>query len=629
MRSVSLLAVLLLFVALFSLPASAPPDKDWTFLVYMDADNNLEGVGIDDFLEMSAIGSTAQVNVVVQFDRARFFDTRYGDWWDTRRYYITPGMVPNPQDAIAVLGEVNMADPASLASFVNWGIANYPARHYFLVLWDHGEGWQGVVADDDPVTGDTLTALDLQAAMSAIATANGGRRIDLLGNDACRMSLEIQYEIKDFVDYFVGSEKDEPLAGWPYDAFLSTVVANPAMSPDEVAGTLVDLYVESYMPPTNSSLYSVALSAVNAAALRPLATNLNAFLDELDVHRPYFTEQVLDARTATEHYEIGGGPGGDEYDLRHFVENVLDRIPSRRLERRGADLLAAIDGAVVHNRAWDHPNPVNQVSAAHANGISLWFPATPVSNYTQLSFSADTTWDEFLASYGIGQRRSVAANATALARDADGDGYSDELVVRYQPAVSGTMSIDVYRDGAYAFSRNYATAAGRTDEVRYGSLPGGEYEVSFYLLEGGDIVNLTVVSGVAVEQLVTFRGRVTTDGGAPLDGATVTLVNLRTGAQASWVTAGGTYAIEVAYPTWFRLDDPLALEARAGDRVVRFAFNGTFPADRVVVHDLSLDSAGMGPWFAALAILAVVAAVGASGSVYFWWRLRRFMRPPG
>lgn len=628
MRALSLLAVPLLLAVLVSLPASAPPDKEWTFLVYMDADNNLEGVGIDDFLEMSAIGSTADVNVVVQFDRARFFDTQYGDWWDARRFYITPGMVPNPQDAIANLGEVNMADPASLVSFVNWGIANYPAHHYFLVLWDHGDGWQGVVIDDDPVTGDRLTALELRSALDAISTANGGRRIDLLGNDACRMSLEIQYELKDYVDFFVGSEKDEPLAGWPYDALLSRVVADPQASPVEVAGTLVDVYVESYMPPTNSSLYSVALSAVSAEALRPLAAGLNGFLDELDVHRPYFTEQVVQARAATEHYEIGGGPGGDEYDLRHFVENVLERIPSRRLERRAADLLAAIDGAVVHNRAWDHPNPVNQVSAAHANGISLWFPSVPDAGYTQLSFSADTTWDEFLASYAVGQRRSLAANATAHANDTTGDGLADELVVRFQPAVAGAMAIDVYRDGAHAFSRAYATAAGRTDEFRYGSLPGGEYEVSFYLLEAGDLVNHTVVSGVAVEELVTFRGQVTADGGSPIDGATVTLVNVRTGARASGTTAGGAYAIQVAYPTWFRLDDPLALEARVGDRVARVTFNATVPADRVVVQDLSLDSSGMGPWLAALAVLAVVAAVGASGAVYFWWRLRRFKRPP-
>ena len=36
----------------------------------MDADNNLEDVGVADFLEMASVGSTSLVNIVVQFDRA-------------------------------------------------------------------------------------------------------------------------------------------------------------------------------------------------------------------------------------------------------------------------------------------------------------------------------------------------------------------------------------------------------------------------------------------------------------------------------------------------------------------------------------------------------------------------------
>jgi hypothetical protein len=41
----------------------------WTFMVYLDGDNNLEGAAIDDFMEMSSVGSTSNVNIVVQFDR--------------------------------------------------------------------------------------------------------------------------------------------------------------------------------------------------------------------------------------------------------------------------------------------------------------------------------------------------------------------------------------------------------------------------------------------------------------------------------------------------------------------------------------------------------------------------------
>jgi hypothetical protein len=47
-------------------------ENEWTFMVYLDGDNNLEGAGIDDFMEMSSVSSTEGMNIVVQFDRWLF-----------------------------------------------------------------------------------------------------------------------------------------------------------------------------------------------------------------------------------------------------------------------------------------------------------------------------------------------------------------------------------------------------------------------------------------------------------------------------------------------------------------------------------------------------------------------------
>ena len=49
-----------------------PVEKDvanWTFMIYLDADNYLETAGIRDFLEMAAVGSSPEVNIVLQMDR--------------------------------------------------------------------------------------------------------------------------------------------------------------------------------------------------------------------------------------------------------------------------------------------------------------------------------------------------------------------------------------------------------------------------------------------------------------------------------------------------------------------------------------------------------------------------------
>lgn len=113
-------------------------EKDWTFLVFADGDNNLEGAAIDDLNEMEVAGSSDQVNIVVQLDRISGYDSSNGNWTTCKRFYVTKDS--NGYDStivsteIADLGERNMGDPATLVEFAQWGRDNYPAQHYALVL---------------------------------------------------------------------------------------------------------------------------------------------------------------------------------------------------------------------------------------------------------------------------------------------------------------------------------------------------------------------------------------------------------------------------------------------------------------------------------------------------------------
>jgi len=617
------LTVALFLLSLASSPTSRAADKSWTVLVYMDADNNLEDVGIEDFLEMSAVGSTPDVNVVVQMDRTPGFESTYGDWTSARRFYVTAGMEPDAPGTD--LGEVNMADPAELVSFVNWGIGNYPATHYFLVLWDHGDGWQGVVVDDDPVIGDRLNATELRTAMDAIVAANG-RRIDLLGNDACRMTLEIQYELADFVDYFVGSEKDEPKEGWPYTPFLQALTADPAMGPGDVARTLVDAYVGGY---EGVALYSVALSAVSAAGLRPFVGALNPFLEELMAHLPFYTQEVLAARGATDRFE----ESAEDYDLWHFVENVLAEVPSPRLARRAEDLRIAFHGAVEHERHWDNPSPANGVHAANAHGMSLYFfPVGGNPEYLRLALSRDSLWDEFLATFSTGSRPQVAWSVEVAAVDGDSDGLDESLRLSATAGANGTGSVDVYCDGAYVASREWFAVENRTDNVSMAFSVGGICDVTAYLFAGGVLQNVTARGGLAVEEIVTFRGRVNGSDGRPVDGAAVTITNERTGEVAQGTTEDGAYAVSVVYPTWFREGDPIRIDIVAGDRRVGVQFNATLPeagtSERVIVRDVSFGAADLGSWYAAFILVTVVAALGVTFALLSWRRNRKLLRIP-
>ena len=73
--------------------------RSWTFMVYLDADNNLEEVGLDDFWETSSIGSTSDVAILVLMDRIPGYSDDYGDWTGTNLFYVCLLYTsPSPRD---------------------------------------------------------------------------------------------------------------------------------------------------------------------------------------------------------------------------------------------------------------------------------------------------------------------------------------------------------------------------------------------------------------------------------------------------------------------------------------------------------------------------------------------------
>lgn len=145
-------------------PAPAPL-PEWTAMVFMDGDNNLEEDALHDFEEMAEVGSTDKVNIVVLFDRIGTYTVNsldkagdiYENWGETLRFHITKGMKPTRANAIKdatcqvspgrpeVCPELNMGDPNVLRDFIAWGKRQYPAQRYILIIWDHGTGWRRVI----------------------------------------------------------------------------------------------------------------------------------------------------------------------------------------------------------------------------------------------------------------------------------------------------------------------------------------------------------------------------------------------------------------------------------------------------------------------------------------------------
>src|SRR5262249_52652084 len=92
--------------------------------------------GLDDLNEMKKVGSSDKVQLLVQFDTEENRTTRYR-------------VEKNSLNTLQEMPGVNSGDPATLTSFLKWGIANYPAQHYLVDIWNHGGGWESLPPDYD------------------------------------------------------------------------------------------------------------------------------------------------------------------------------------------------------------------------------------------------------------------------------------------------------------------------------------------------------------------------------------------------------------------------------------------------------------------------------------------------
>jgi len=373
-----------------------PDIPEWTVMIYLDADNDLESAGINDINEMEMVGSSSDVNIVVQVDRIPNYNFSNNDWITTRRYYITHDSDPmqiNSQLIGNDLGELNMGDPKTLVNFATWAITEYPAKKYLLVIWNHGGGFRSPtytkgIAQDDTSGKDIITMPELEYALSAISVQMG-KNIDIVGMDACLMAMtEVAYQIKDYADILVSSEENEPGDGWPYDTILAQLVANPLMSAEQLATDIVDEYIYSY------PFKEVTQSAIDLSYMDDLAGQLSSMSDAIRSDTLTPKNAYLNAAYFSQHYS---DYYHDFIDLYDFCKKVLIYSNNINVKNIALSIQQTLNSAVIRSG-------YNGSGLSGSKGLSIYFPLYneyDSENYDYTNFAKDTFWDEILLSLGL------------------------------------------------------------------------------------------------------------------------------------------------------------------------------------------------------------------------------------
>ena len=295
---------------------------EWTVMVYMAGDNDLDSNGIEDLFEMKRVGSSDEVKIIAQFDRS-------GQIRHTKRYLIRDfDQAPRlSNDVVKDLGETNSGDRQVFVDFLNWGL-EFGAKKNLVIIWGHGTGTDDtnifvsdgilsmppsrrrgifrprptppaqplaealslatsndrimvglsestleLIATDDEAE-DFLDNVELKQAFNSLE-----RPIDIVGMDACLMSMaEICYQFRENVGITIASQAQTDKEGWPYERILRKLVANPGMTAETLSKLIVREFVAFY---EEHDEVSAALAACRLEFAPPLAGRVDRLAEAL------------------------------------------------------------------------------------------------------------------------------------------------------------------------------------------------------------------------------------------------------------------------------------------------------------------------------------------------------------
>ena len=141
-----------------------------------------------------------------------------------------------------------------------------PADHYGLVMWSHGSGWlpqqpRYSIGVDNGKNSISNIGTEMEIPTLANILRQSGERWTYVFFDACFMqTVEVAYELRDCVDWCIGSPAEIPAEGAPYDEMLPTLF-------DDQPWRIAEAYYDFY-----KTRGGIVISALRTSEMEQLAT---------------------------------------------------------------------------------------------------------------------------------------------------------------------------------------------------------------------------------------------------------------------------------------------------------------------------------------------------------------------
>ncbi|MDZ4677171.1 MAG: clostripain-related cysteine peptidase [Oligoflexia bacterium] len=392
--------------------------KPWTVLVFMTVGEDLKPFALWDIAEMERSGgdqnfqsaSTIKSDVVVEYTKANtplvkrlhLFESKtksYEGLNETDFYTSTDNDIESP---VVTTFNRKLRAPleANLSRFLKWGVREYPATNYMVVIWGHGTGWKAKKQNDQALYGNV--PLLGQAVRSAVNQSLEGKPIDIFISDACLMqTVEVVNEISDVTRYIIGSAQVQPYSGLPYGRIMAALNSDKNFGPQQVElmAKLIPELSQVKITETLSTISSFQLRSKLVPALYELSNQLHNYISVEPIRRLKLQQVVIQ----TPGYLGGFKESGDYLALldKFIREEDISNQNNIALKTAIENVNQALDLTVIRS-------VLGSQHSKQARGLSIWLPETKeelLLRHEEFKRSTFYTngWGEWLgALYGFG-----------------------------------------------------------------------------------------------------------------------------------------------------------------------------------------------------------------------------------
>ena len=346
-----------------------------------------------------------------------------------------------------------VANVDSLTNFINWATKACPAKHYILIVSDHGGGYQphddlpfnaqaktrAVLYDQSHTPNENFTVSSLKYA---IGRANA--HMDVIYLDACLMNtIEYQFELKELANYFILSSFVVPGAGGSYSVLIDELAKNTGdietalknFNKASVDKWDKDAAVQAAQGSTESKWDYHDMTVTRTSALDAFGAKFKEFTDKLVAAYANESHKAkIDTITKYAFKVNNERPG---YDLVDYAKSIVDALPdvyddhfaleigtafnnclvsqycSDFLMNKGlsvdCSIMLGVEGSYYfYNYDREKPEILKGYKIYHADGkletyksgvaepeVTTW-PSTLEATYEQLAFDKATGWSRWI-----------------------------------------------------------------------------------------------------------------------------------------------------------------------------------------------------------------------------------------